>query len=84
MQNSRKLKLFKTLKLKFKNPSNDEKILANLDFGVNPGVSEDVKVTVSSAFDRYGRGGCRCQCLRRLLLPNRVDLQTGNQRRIHI
>ena len=54
MQNSRKLKLFK----KFKNPSNDEKILANLDFGVNPGVSEDVKVTVSYAFDRYGRGGC--------------------------
>ena len=36
-----------TLFKKFKNPSIEERILDNLDFGINLGAAEDVKVTVS-------------------------------------
>ena len=31
--------------LGFKNPSIEERILDNLDFGVDPGVAEDIKFT---------------------------------------
>ena len=41
------LKLFRILKSLRSNPSIEERILDNWDFGINLGTAKDVKITVS-------------------------------------